>query len=145
MIDHVWTVLCTRSIIDKNTNNISLLEVLEEVVAAGEAPTEDRVPELPINAQLVTLWARRESSQPTRGRARVTFESPSHKLLFQREYAIDLTTHSRTRKRALINGLPVPGSGWYHFKVEVRDEGDTWREVARVPLEVEIRFTHTPA
>ena len=148
MVDHVWTVFCTRSVIDKDTNNVSLFEVLEKISAVGEVPEEKGkekvVPAIPINAHLVTLWARRNPLISVKGRARIVFESPSHNLLFQREYEVDLSSFLRTRVRSEISALPVPESGWYRFKVELLSESGNWQKVASIPLEVELELKGSP-
>jgi hypothetical protein len=144
MIDHVWTVFCTRSVIDKDTNNVSLFEVIEKISAAGKVTKEREkkgaMPAIPLNAQLVTLWARQDPSVPESGRARIIFESPSQKVLFQFEYEIDLSSFARTRSRGSIATLPVPESGWYKFRVQLLTKSDTWQEVACIPLEVEVEL-----
>lgn len=144
MIDHVWTVFCTRSVINKDTNNISLFEVLEKISAVGEVPEEKAkekvMPAIPINAHLVTLWARRNPLLSVKGRARIVFESPSRKPLFQREYEVDLSSFLRTRVRSDISALPVPESGWYRFRIELSTESGSWQEVASIPLEVELEL-----
>ena len=38
MIEHAWSVLCTRSVTDRESNNISLFEVIEQISTVGPAP-----------------------------------------------------------------------------------------------------------
>ena len=140
MIDHVWTVLCRRSLIDEN-NNISLLEVLEQVTADGETPEPGTTAIAPISIELVTLWSRHDLSDAEQGQARVTYYSPSMDPLFQHEYEIDLLDHNRRRIRASLAALPFQNSGTYCFVVELRNERDSqWSQVARIPLEAEVRL-----
>ena len=70
MIRHVWSVLCEKSIIDRDTNNISL-DVLERVAMTLQGSREDRVL-VPTPIRLVSLWQHDgESSEPGRARVRV--------------------------------------------------------------------------
>jgi hypothetical protein len=148
MVDHIWTVFCTRSVIDKGSNNISLFEVLEKISVVGEVQggkdNKEATPVIPVNAHLVTLWARENPSVPEKGRARIIFESPSQKPLFKTNYEINLTSGLRTRTRGNISALPVPESGWYRFSVELSTGSGSWQKVASVPLEVEVELKESP-
>lgn len=138
MIDHVWTVLCSRSVTDKDTNNINLLEVIEQVTIIGTPPPEGQEGIVPIPLEVVTLWTRTRDDQSARGRARIKFVRPSGVLdRATNEIDVDLTTHKRTRNSMKISGLPISEQGRHGFTVELwKDETQTWAEVASIPLEV---------
>lgn len=135
MIQHVWSVLCTRSSIDSETNNISLLEVVEKLTLFG-GRNEGVVP---IQVELVTLWSRENLADEESGEARMTCLAPdgTH-LVPPTPYTVDLTQFGRTRHRNRINGIPVRGSGKYTFLTELRRD-DEWTAVSRVPLEIAIQ------
>ena len=40
MIEHIWSVLCSRSVIDSETNNVSIQDVIEHIIINAE-PTEN--------------------------------------------------------------------------------------------------------
>lgn len=135
MINHIWTVLCSKSITDQESNNISLLEVLEQLTIAGP-PTPGVVP---VRFEVVTLWGRSDTDQPSRGHARLLFLTPSDTVTGEHEHDIDLSVYQRTRNRTLMTGLPVQETGRHHFRVQLRDEGETeWRDVADIPLQVSL-------
>ena len=50
---HVWSVLCTRVLIDRETNQMSM-DVAEEVTISGPLPPEKSV--LPMSLSLCTYW-----------------------------------------------------------------------------------------
>jgi hypothetical protein len=61
MIQHVWSVLCARAVIDSESNTISLFDVVEQIVAIGPGiaaigPGAEGV--APVSLELVTLWSR---------------------------------------------------------------------------------------
>lgn len=144
MIQHIWTVICSNSVIDQDSNNISLQSVIEQLNIAGTPPASGVVPAVPISLEVVTLWARADFDVPGRGRARVTFLFPSGipSAPLQFEYGIDLSSFKRNRTRWHINGLPIRESGRHIFRVEFQNEGENvWREVATVPLEVIVELT----
>jgi len=132
MIDHVWSVLCLKSIIDNESNNISLVDVIEKLEITG--PSGEGL--APIQMEVVTLWTRHDLSQPSRAGARLRLVGPDNNQIDEPiSYDVDLTTFFRTRHRVRMGGLPIRGSGLYRFLVELEENGN-WREVAKVPLEV---------
>jgi len=139
MIKHIWTVLCSESLIDKESNNVSLIKVLEQVnvsyVVGGELPNA-----IPLDFTVVTLWSREESDTPERGRARIVIVDPTGQESESRpEYEIDL--HTYRRFRGTVRGKDIPGgtSGILIFRMQVQMEGeDNWRDVADVPLAVNL-------
>lgn len=138
MVQHVWTVLCTRSITDSETNNVSLIEVLEQLTIAdpGAAPGVEGLVPMPL--ELVTLWSRETDDRPARGRGRISFERPSGLVRESvSEHDIDLTVSLRVRHRQRFMGIPIREPGRHVFRVELRDDArQNWATVATVPLEV---------
>ena len=135
MIDHVWTVLCSHAVIDRDSNDVSLLDVVEQV-NIRDKPSPDGGMLTPLD--LMTLWARADLDRPAQGQGRVTFLSPSDEVNDGPfEYDIDLSQHGRNRSRGRFRALHIGGSGRHVFRVELRNEGETeWRKVADIPLEI---------
>lgn len=140
MIAHVWTVLCRKMSIDRETNNVSLFDVLEQIQiyewtgqpAAVVGPFE-----------LASLWYRPDV--PSRGEARVTLRSPSGHLLHEATQEIDLREYRRVRVRYLIPGISLEGSGIYNFIVEGRQQNsENWFPAASIPLEVTVTASPMP-
>jgi hypothetical protein len=40
MVEHIWTVLCSHAVVDKDTNNVSLHNVIEQVNVKGTIPAQ---------------------------------------------------------------------------------------------------------
>lgn len=134
MIDHVWTVVCSRAVIDRDSNNVSIQNVLEQLTIKGKPESGVVVP-IPLEA--VTLWVRTDPDMPSRGRTRLTFLSPSGEALGEVESEIDLTEFERHRHRVHFQQLPVEESGRHVFRVELQHEGeDEWHQVAAIPLSI---------
>lgn len=140
MITHIWSVLCSRSIIDRDTNNISLLDVLEQL-AITPTPEEGEVARIPINCEIVTLWSRTPQDQPVRGYTRLLFLGPSGVQVGEgTELEIDLSAYPRTRMRTRMNELQFREAGTHVFRVQLRDDPTTeWRDVASIPLQIIFR------
>ena len=62
MIKHIWSILCKESIINQDDNNLSLIDVLEQlqVVAVPQGEVKETEPSInvPINYELVTFLTR---------------------------------------------------------------------------------------
>lgn len=145
MIDHIWTVLCLRSIRDGETNNISLIDVIEslqlEVGKKGKAKGKYAVP-FPL--YLVTLWGRTEKNKPSRCHGKDAILRPSGEIIMENEYEIDLSVYERYRFTRKLDVFPVQESGRYQFRTRVRDDKrDDWEVVSVVPLDVTIKMQET--
>jgi hypothetical protein len=134
-MQHVWTVVCTRTVIDQQTNNISLFEVLEQIQLSGP-PLPSSGVVLPTNFEVVSFWTRSADADPERGRARLRFASPTGQVINESEYEIDLSTFVRTRTIAKMSGFPISAPGRYYFQVDLRNEAGAWEAQARVPVTI---------
>jgi hypothetical protein len=139
MPKHLWTVFCSKSILDRNTNNVSLIEVVEELtigLTQGSAIPSDNPVVIPITASLVTLWVRNDplSSESTVGRFYLI--GPANQKLAEGSFNIDLEKHNRTRCFANTSAFPVQGAGTYQFVVEYQSTEGQWTEAGRLPIDV---------
>ncbi|MBK8987354.1 MAG: hypothetical protein IPM39_14970 [Chloroflexi bacterium] len=137
MILHVWTVLCSRSVIDIDSKNISIQNVIEQVEIAANPSPEGKIA---IPMELVSFWARADPGIGIRGEARILFLQPSGKEAELLAYPLDLEDSPKARVRVNIAVVPVPEPGRYLFHVEYRlHEGESWQLVAKIPLDVNFR------
>jgi hypothetical protein len=145
MIQHAWTVLCRSSAVDRDSNTVSLFEVMEQLVVS-ETQRKDYVP---ISSfQTVSLWYRGEEEIPESGFGRLELLAPDGESRQLTQYPVDLTHHTRLRHRANLIGLPFPsnGAGRYWLQVSRRSaEAQEWEVVSRLPLQVEIVAAPTKA
>lgn len=137
----VWSVLCARSIIDSETNNISLLNVIEQISVAEE-PVEGGF--IPGDFELVSFWTRNQDNQPLRTRIRLIAFHPSGSELGVWEAMIDLSQHRRSRHRMKFSGMPADTPGTYLFVTQQWDDGrNNWKTESEIPLSVS--FVPAPA
>lgn len=132
MINHVWTVACSRAVIDVKSNNVSLQNVIEQINIVEELQPDGMV-NIPL--EIITLWARAKPDVPDQGKSRITFLSPSGKVLGSTESEVDLSKHERSRTRLKFQGIPIREPGHYIFRVELQDKR-AWHQVAIIPLQV---------
>ena len=136
MSRHIWTVVCSRSVIDIDSQNISLFDITEQITLPLDFFNQSRQRMLPIELEVVSLWARNATETPDKGRARLSFLSPTHKLIHQQEFDLDLTQTPRTRSRLRISSLPLEKVGEYNFLMDVFKK--TWVESARIPINIQL-------
>ena len=138
MIDHVWTVICSRAVIDKESNNFSLQNVLEKVTIYGAPSPRTQIPE---SFDIVTTWIRSDPGMPCRGAMRLTFVLPSGEIFGSvMELNIELTQNERYRQKIHFQGLPAAEAGRHIARVELQNEGESeWRQVAAIPLEIDFQ------
>jgi hypothetical protein len=135
MIRHIWSVLCSKASIDRQTNNVSLFEVLESVQFATDREVQFPA-NLPFTGTIVSLWARQDPNTPVAGQMRVRLLSPTGDELLNHPAVIELQGASRTRNLVNLNGIRIAGNGWHEFEISWRlTDDDLWHQVASLPLD----------
>jgi hypothetical protein len=138
MIRHVWTVFCSSSAIDRDTNQVSLFDLIEQIrVQLAAPPPAGEKAVVPAQFQVVTLWTRGDGNEAESAPTRLRLVTPNGHELLKSENNVDLTEHQFRRVRLNLAGMPYVGDGRYHFLVDLRD-GDDWRVVADVPVQFEV-------
>lgn len=141
----VWAILCKDTIVNRDTNNMTLVEVIEELNVVASPPQEPSGPELGfstvLDLHLVSLWVRTAPSVPEKGQARFKAVTPSGREVASAEAEVDLTEGPRLRADGHLLESPFPFSddGIYLFKIEARTAESDWEEVYELPLWVQIQ------
>ncbi len=135
MIKHAWTTICSKTLIDKDTNNISM-DVSEQIkILTLEEPKNQEIIVPFINLTIASLWYRGNPNKGETGEARIKYVAPSGAELASFKLELDLKSNGRLRTRAVMNQVSLRGAGWYYFVVELK-VGKKWTEVSRIPHEV---------
>ena len=134
MIDHIWSIVCQHSILDRDTNLLSIINVIEELTIKEQPEPEKS---LGIVLELTSLWVRSDFNVPGQGFARYVFASPSGQSIKEIEVDIDLTKFERLRSRGQFIGLSLLESGRYNFRVEFREnKEEEWKQISSIPIKV---------
>lgn len=144
MINHIWTVICTKSVIDSETNNISLIDTIELLtvnVTSGAGNIGETI-NLAINFEIISLWERFPYDEPIRRSARLQVKLPdgtygANPCTFE----VNLSTTHRTRSRVRVNSFEIKDEGRYLIVMELADATGSWSQKHEIPLE--IRFQDT--
>jgi hypothetical protein len=146
MLKHIWSVLCSRSIIDIESNNISLIDVVEQVEItrnpiSKDVSQKDEKLTIPLTFTLVNFWSRVSKEESFKGFLELDFIDPTDTILTTISYAFDVKENNRRmRTRTIMAGLPVTEGGIYKFRTKVKfSETDAYSIVNELPLEVVIK------
>lgn len=141
MTMHVWTALCKQAIIDRSSNQLSLIDTIDQLAFLEVLPDEVAKENagVAVEMALVTLWARGDFNVAAKGETRDVIHYPDGKKRIGTPRPIDLETGHRARHVRRINALSFHGFGRYMFVVEIKVDSkgkERWKQVAKVPLDV---------
>lgn len=146
-MQHIWSVLCRSSQIDKDTNNLSIINVFEQLkITLDQKGPEEKIESvnIPIGYEIVSLWVK--ESQEKRVKAEILLEiiDPQGKILKTFPQTGEMPeTMKRLRTRFRIQGLGITMSGIYKFVIKIKEEGKRdFRIVSEVPLEVQLSIAY---
>lgn len=143
MIKHIWSVLCRESIIDGETNNISLLNIFEQLSADVSISAPDKKHarvNIPIKYEIVSLWAK-SGNKKVSVKVEVEVVDPQGKKLKNFIQELEFPAKMRRmRSRLRIMGMLLTVPGDYKYKVKIREENqDEYVTVAELPLQVDLK------
>lgn len=143
MPSHIWSVVCYKGSLDSFTNQVSLIDIIENinvrlgnelvaVVASGKTPM------LPIKMEVVSFWERSERDTPESFEMRVALLCPDGTQRTPNQaFRPDLRTAPRARTFNRLDRFPYRGPGKYMFQIQCRDgEQDEWVTAGTVPVDV---------
>ena len=146
---NVWSVLCTKSIIDNETNNISLLDILETISISihpkqkGVGFIKDALEPITIKGQfeIVSLLKRSDTkTEFEKAQQLIEFYGPDDKKIQEFTKDIEIAKKfQRMRVRFRIQELTFSKAGEYKFVIKLKEDGQAkYQTVAEIPLEVGI-------
>lgn len=152
---HLWSILCNSSILDAETQALSLNQIADGItidIERKQKPKEildnKKIFSVPVQLQIVTKLMKKvpdteiileiqyEYLSPT---GKVINKSKTEDIKFAKEYKF-------LQWRARLNSLPVDKSGDYTIRISIKEAGDSnFTEVDRIPVGIslseKIRFT----
>jgi hypothetical protein len=146
MIEHLWTILCVKAIIEADTGALSLIEIIEDAIITVVGPSDERIA-VPVDWTIVSTWARRQPDQPCKGVARVNVYAPAGEVLNDRpiEVEIDLSAVAKGRTIGKMKAFPLKGSGKYSCEISLKDSKGEWIPVGSYHFNIVIQETGTSA
>ena len=135
---NIWSLLCTRALIDQRTNGLSLIDAIDELTVTFNNAEEMSAPtkNIPVAFEFVSLWHDEAKETERKLPYTIVIKSPQGEVVgeFKNEARFEA---GKTRLRTLtsINGLKLTVEGKYLFQVSQAD-GAKEQIVAEVPIDV---------
>jgi len=136
MIEHVWSIICGRSSTDRETNNLSIFDVIEQINVLGPLPDASAHGAIPIQYEVLSLWSRSQPAEQEESTGRISLLSPTGTEVFTQSFPVSLQQHERIRTQMKSMGFPILGAGRYVFLIEILRANDHWDTVARLPVQL---------
>lgn len=138
---HIWSILCRNAIVDKDTNNVSLLDVIERIIFTPKQKlAENKKLPTPVVEELTLVSSWFSEKKERNVEMLVELHTPSKKQIkiFEKVFSFP-ENKKRMRTFVKIRGLGFKKSGDYFFLIKQKDE-QRYKLVAEIPLEIKIEF-----
>ena len=148
-IEHIWSIICSKSIIDQESNNLSLLNVIEQLtvdakkIESSGRDEKNRVYVVPIEMTLVSRFKKVvDPKEKIFLEAQYRQFDPDKRLLGTLDTQFEMGNGIKNfRLRNLFNNLPITKSGTYTFVINLREKGENaFIEVATIPLDITLNI-----
>lgn len=148
-IEHIWSVVCQMSLTDKDTNNISMINVVENlnVSIRTNEQIEKKKEEVgwyatPINVHVVNRFRKKaDELEDMSFNFQMLVADPQGIYIGNpAEGTLAFPKDLRSMRTSVkLNGFPVTKSGTYHVVTKIKDVGENeYEEVGRVPIDVNL-------
>lgn len=130
-----WIMCCQNAIVDRQSNNISLINVVEQLNLPAQALTQSLVG---VPLQAVVLWEG-ETAETESFAQRVVWRTPggTEHVLHTGE---QVTVAAGERHRSILNfaGVipPLEEFGIHFLAAKIQENGGDWREITRVAIQI---------
>ena len=137
----IWSIIAESSAVDRETNRVSLFNILEEahlLDPPDRSDDPDIVPAVPAKYVVVTLFGRTTADEAETRQARLVVAMPDGKVVESDPLInVDLETARRHRSVVNLTAIPLGGQGEYRFLIQEPDENGGWRSMFEVPLHID--------
>lgn len=141
-INHEWSVLSSSSIVDQDSNNLSLINTIEQIAfdaQLGSGETFNKEGEvIPFNMVITTRLRKLiPANLSVKGSLKIDFVDPKHSQMgtFSQDFEMGADIKN-IRIRSGIAGLKVTESGLYHFEIYLKEEDMDYEKIYSLPLEM---------
>lgn len=146
----IWAVLCQEASVDKNTNNISLFKVVEQLQFGIKMEDLDKLKgdpkfdptkpiAFPFAMQLVILWKNLINNSAFEFTVKISLKDPNANIIDEMS-AVFKFENGKDRLRTIvsINRIPVTKSGDYTYSIMMKKNKDDFEEVYSIPVRIDL-------
>lgn len=136
---NIWSVLCSRALIDQRSNSLSLIDCIDEMTITFPSPEAmaNLEKKVPLVFEVVSLWHDEEGKEAERVLPYVIeiYDPQGLKIGEFKNQAKFEAGKTRLRTIVGINGMKVTTEGVYIFKIQ-QQVVDELKLAAEIPLNV---------
>jgi hypothetical protein len=136
-VTHLWSILCAGSSLDKESNNLTLYNVIEQLTISRPKTVAENTPiQLPLYMELITTWKKIFPEDFVESEIKIDIVAPNGKILSEINYNFEIPKDKqRHRQITKMSGFAVTDAGEYLFRIHAREtKKDNFVSVGEVPL-----------
>jgi hypothetical protein len=140
-----WTVVAQSYVVDRESNSLSILNVLDELNIPNEVPDPPPGQQIAVGPafSVIQMWSRTNSGIPERISGRFQLLRPDGTVVAGVEFFVDLASADRARSMINLPFFPFSGIGNYRMTVDLK-VGDDWQKLTEQVLAVKRVETRPP-
>lgn len=144
-MNHAWSIICSSSVIDQETNNISLTNLIERISFPVSIETLENAKKegkdglmFVFPFEIVSRFFRKDANNATAFDVRLRLLNPLSKPVITSERRVAVEKGIKNmRVRTRLENLPVNMPGDCEMHIDMREVDETeFRNVAIIPLEL---------
>ncbi len=147
-ISHIWSIICTNSVTDQDTNNISLFNLVEKYTVKISRIETEKIKDkekmiIPFEQEIISRFIKKRKNENAIFDMRIDIMSPTKKVFKgNEEKTINFDKKfENIRVRNKITNILVEKSGLYNFIIKIKEIGETkFTGVVSIPVEINIEF-----
>ncbi|MCR4311785.1 MAG: hypothetical protein NUV56_00730 [Candidatus Uhrbacteria bacterium] len=139
MIRHTWSILCDSSVIDAETNTLSIRNIVEKITITSSEKLPEKAA-IPMALEVTSFWEKNDKDALD-FQSKVDIFNSSKECLRSNEFQLKFEEgNNRLRSRIKMSTLPFAGEGEYRIKVSFKTSGvKDWMEAADIPFDVVVK------
>ena len=146
MIKNIWSIISTKTVVDKDSNMISLFDCIEQfnVNIDKKDIDKNKVKKVSAKFEIVSFWKDDEIKKERHGEFAIELYDPNNKKLNKYENSF-VIPKAMKRMRTIITfgGFPITTEGEYIFKIKYRkNKKEKYVQVSELPIEVIFNATN---
>ena len=142
-VQHLTTVICESSAVDRDSNKLSIFNVIEEVNVSLDSTQKQLIDlnqkkGIPLPFEIVSVWGKLNNADEISTEIKIILHDPDDVVMQELPYKLEIkAVHQRMRIRIKSNGLNITKQGNYYFSILLKS-GNCFEEVSRVPLVIKM-------
>jgi hypothetical protein len=144
-IEHIWSVMSQKSIVDMNTNNLSILDILERinVVLNSSDKFNDKNPAtIPFLFEVISYWRKSDAvgNKEINGESKICIYSPTKHQLSDFSIKFQIPKDKKFYRTIIkFNAFKITEEGEYRVEILQKVNNGEHIVVANLPVFVELK------